>query len=110
MQLPNYEFSVVPPAKLRDYILSPSHPIGRFKSVFFRGLGYGPETWERLATDIKGLLDGEAELTETNQFGTKYVVRGFLTGPNGRSALIATVWIILNGKSEPRFVTAYPGV
>ena len=109
MQLPNFERAIVPPEKLRDYILSSVHPIGRFKSTFFRGLGYGPESWERLATDIKGLLNGEAELTETTQFGKKYVVRGILTGPNGRSALVATVWIILNGRSEPRFVTAYPG-
>ena len=109
MQLPNFERAVVPSEKLRDYLLSPVHTIGRFKSVFFRGLGYGPETWERLASDINGLLSGEAELAETTRFGEKYVVRGLLIGPNGRSTLIVTVWIILRGKSEPRFVTAYPG-
>ena len=48
MKLPNSESVVVPPQKLRDYILSPVHPVGRFKSVFFRGLGYNAEAYERL--------------------------------------------------------------
>jgi len=42
MKLPNSENAVVPPEKLRDYILSPVHPVGRFKSAFFRGLGTAP--------------------------------------------------------------------
>jgi hypothetical protein len=108
MKLPNFESAIVPPQKLRDYILSPVHPIGRFKSVFFRGLGYSSDAYETLDADIRLLLVAEAELAEANKFGSKYLVRGLLTGPNGRSGLIVTVWIILSGEAEPRFVTAYP--
>ena len=108
MRLPNFENAIVPPEKLRDYILSPVHPIGRFKSVFFRGLGYSAEAYERLESDIRSLLVVEAELAEANKFGSKYLVRGLLSGPNGRSGLIVTVWIILSGEAAPRFVTAYP--
>ena len=48
MKLPNSENVVVPPEKLCDYTPSPVHPVGRFKSVFFRGLGYNAEAYERL--------------------------------------------------------------
>jgi hypothetical protein len=33
--------AVVDEAKVRDYLLSPTHPSGRFKTVFFAALGYG---------------------------------------------------------------------
>lgn len=98
MKLPNFENAVVPQEKLRDYILSSVHPIGRFKSVFFRGLGYSAEAHERLESDIRSLLEAETELAEANKFGSKYLVRGLLSGPNERSGLIVTVWIYFRGK------------
>ena len=38
--LPNASQAVVDADKVCDYLLSPSHPIGRFKVVVFRALGY----------------------------------------------------------------------
>ena len=108
MKLLNSEHAVVPPEKLRDYILSPVHPVGRFKSAFFRGLGYSVEAYEKLGSDIRSLLVGEVELAKVTDFGSLYLVRGVLSGPNGRSGLIVTVWIILSGQVVPRLVTAYP--
>jgi hypothetical protein len=35
--LPNSERAIVDEAKVRDYLLSPSHPVGRFKAAFFSG-------------------------------------------------------------------------
>ena len=98
----------IPAEKLRDYLLSPVHPIGRFKSTFFRGLGYHRDHHEKLAEDIRSLLAVNAEFVGTTNFGTKYRVRGTIVGPNGRAAVIVTVWIILSGTAVPRFVTAYP--
>lgn len=108
MRLPNSDSAEIPTEKLRDYLLSVAHPIGRFKSVFFRGLGYKVDDYEALANGIRSILSGDAEAVETAKFGTKYVVRGVLAGPNGRAAAIVTVWIILSGTTTPRFVTAYP--
>lgn len=34
-KLPNAEQAVVEPAKVRDYLLSSAHPVGRFKAVVF---------------------------------------------------------------------------
>ena len=61
MKLRNLEIAVIPPEKLRDYLLSVSHPIGRFKSVFFRSLGYEVNDYEVLEKDIRSLLVGDAE-------------------------------------------------
>jgi hypothetical protein len=108
MRLPHSDSAEIPPEKLRDYLLSAAHPIGRFKSVFFRALGYKADGYEALDKGIRTILSGDAEAVETGGFGTKYLVRGVLTGPNGRTAAIITVWIILSGTTIPRFVTAYP--
>jgi hypothetical protein len=37
--------AIMSPEKLRDYLVSSAHPIGRYKSTFFRSLGYTPECW-----------------------------------------------------------------
>ncbi|GJG85381.1 hypothetical protein tb265_05620 [Gemmatimonadetes bacterium T265] len=39
MKLPNAERAVVDPAKVRDYLLSPDHPVGESKARFFATLG-----------------------------------------------------------------------
>ena len=108
MRLPNGDDALIPVEELRDYIFAPVHSSGRFKSVLFRGLGYEAQRCERLAADICSIFSSDAELAETNKFGVKYLVRGVMTGPNGRSAAIVTVWIMLPGQTVPRFVTAYP--
>ena len=108
MKLPNSELAEVPREKIVDYLLSPVHPIGRFKGAFFRTLGFSDTQPEVFEAAIKQLLLGPAEERSTTNYGTKYVVRGRITGPNGRDATIAAVWIILLGDPIPRFVTAYP--
>jgi hypothetical protein len=107
--LPGVANAVIEPRKLRDYLLSHSHPVGRTKSEFFARLGYTREDWHVLAADLRRLAE-EAEAVETvrTEFGTKYEIRGELVGPAGRQAGIVTAWIILVEEDFPRFVTAYP--
>jgi Domain of unknown function (DUF6883) len=40
MRLPGIDDAVVDDGKNRDYLLSESHPVGRFKAAFFSALGY----------------------------------------------------------------------
>lgn len=40
VRLPNCDRAVVADPKVRDYLLSPSHAVGRFKSAFFLALGF----------------------------------------------------------------------
>lgn len=110
MRLPNAERAIVDPSKIRDYLLSASHPIGRFKAVFFRSLGYQSNAWEGLAHDLHAHARSHPVYSvETTEFGYKYEVRGILKGPSGRTAEVITVWIMLNDEDSPRFVTAIPG-
>ncbi len=109
MKLPGAERSVVDSAKIRDYLLSESHPVGRFKARVFNDLGYSAEAWDLLAEDLQQHATGyEAVATEVNPYGQKYEVRGTLSGPTGDAVIVVTVWIVLNDEDFPRFVTAYP--
>lgn len=107
--IPNADKAVIPLEKVHGYLLSVSQPVGRLKAVFFRSLGYTAADRERLEADLRALLTFEAEVGKRTEYGQKYMLRGRITGPAGKSAEITTVWIILEGESRPRFVTAYPG-
>jgi hypothetical protein len=108
--LPNASRAIIEPAKLRDYLLSTEHPVGRFKARFFRGLGYTRENWEILRDDLLRLAAaGEVTVGQPGAHGQKYEVSGSLVGPNGRGALVVSIWLIRTHLDAPRFVTAYPG-
>jgi hypothetical protein len=110
MMLPGSEHAVIDDAKVRDYLLSHEHVVGRFKAVFFEALGYSGAGWQRLRQDLVELCrTGVAVEGQASQFGIKYEVRGTLQGPFGRRAEVVTVWVILVGENIPRFVTAFPG-
>ncbi|PIV85321.1 MAG: adhesin [Nitrospirae bacterium CG17_big_fil_post_rev_8_21_14_2_50_50_9] len=107
--LPNHENAYVDSAKIRNYVLSASHPIGRFKAAYFRGLGYTHEKWKQFEDDIREQhLTLEAEPTEKTKYGQKYTIKGFVKCPNGKRVLLQSIWIILEGENTPRFVTIYP--
>jgi uncharacterized protein DUF6883 len=110
MKLPAAERAVIAPTKIRNYLLSTSHPVGRFKAPFFARLGYSSANWRRLEEDLLTLaVSADAELGKHSPYGQKYEIHGTLSGPSGRSAVVLTVWIILFGDDAPQFVTAYPG-
>ena len=108
-KLPGGERAVIDPRKLRDYILAPRHPLGRFKAAFFNTLGYNADNWELLAAELrKAALEHEAEPDDRTPYGQKYRVRSILIGPNGRVAPVVAVWIVLNDEDTARFITIIP--
>jgi len=110
MKIPNAEQAVIEVAKIREYLLSPTHSVGRFKAAFFSGLGYSIRDWRRLENDLKAFaISEEAVGGRPSDYGKKYEVRGIIKGPNGKDAAIVTVWIVPFEDRIPRFVTAYPG-
>ena len=110
VKLPGVDRAVVDRSKIRDYLLSESHAVGRFKASFFTALGYSAEGWEILATDLSHhAVENDALATEANSYGQKYEVRGILRGPANRKAVLSAVWIVLTGEDFPRLVTAFPG-
>jgi hypothetical protein len=66
-------------AKLRDYLLSPIHPVGRYKWRFFLDIGYETSHWEALRQDLMSLVATEdAQEGAQTRYGQKYVVSGNL--------------------------------
>lgn len=109
-RLPNAEKSKIEGEKLREYLLSSTHPLGRFKAGFFRRFGYSAEDWEDFELCLREhiLSHGAAEVEET-PYGRKYVIEGAMGSPSGAVLQVVTVWLILRGQAIPRFVTAGPG-
>lgn len=109
MQLPGAIHAYVPASKVRDYLLSSTHPDGRSKARFFATIGFRQASWPSLLRVLEALArEGRAEVATATRFGQKYLVRGTIEGRAGRKAVVVTVWIILTGEDFPRFVTAYP--
>jgi hypothetical protein len=110
LKLPNPHNAVIDDAKLRDYLVSRTHPVGRFKAAFFGVLGYTQENWQQLAEDLRRQhLPHDAELGERVRYGQKYRILAEMRGPSGRTANVESIWIVLENEAFPRFVTAYPG-
>ena len=109
MKLPNGDNALIPMRKVRQYLLSDVHTVGRTKSRFFRGVGYQPEEPSVLAADLASIAGNEqvSEFAHTHH-GAKYVVDGNVITPSGRDVRIRTVWIVEPSSDKPRLVTAYP--
>jgi len=109
VRLPGASRAVVDEAKVRDYLLSWSHPVGRSKAAFFGALGYSARDHQRLAADLlEHALAHDVRPGGENEYGRKYEVRGRIEVPAGKAAVIVSVWIVLYTEDFPRFVTAYP--
>ena len=109
MNLPNYDKAVVPQRKVVSYLLSHSHRDGRSKAKFFTQFGFSGEAWEELAQALRQhAADHEIAKAEQTPFGTRYVIEGQITTPDGRTPLIRSVWFIATGETIPQFATAYP--
>ena len=110
MRLPGGERAIIDPEKLRDYVLSRVHPVGRFKAAFFASLGYETDNWQELDRALRAAAaQAEAEPEARTLYGQKYRIRSILEGPAGRSAEIVSVWIIFHDVTAPRLVTVMPG-
>lgn len=108
LKLPNREHAEIEPAKIRDYLLSSSHPKGHPKAEVFLGLGYTDDNWQRLAADLLALArSGDAEEV-ASPYGQKFRIVGRIVGPNGRSAVVLSIWLCDHGDPTPRLITAYP--
>ena len=105
MKLP--EDVVVPDDKLLRYLLLPREE--NDKSEFLAIAGYTLATWEVLRRDLHDLARFH-EVTDslTSPYGIKHEIRGALTGPNGQTLRVVTVWITLEATGETRFVTLFP--
>lgn len=109
MKLPFANVVRISESKLREYLLSEKHPIGRTKARLFKQFGYAEGQWSILAEDLRAIArQNEVERVEPSPFGNRYVIDAVLHAPDGRELPIRTVWFIDNDEEIPHFVTAYP--
>ena len=109
MKLPRADQAIIDERKVRDYLLSPTHPIGHFKAVFFARAGFGSESVAEFIAAVRHhAANGEAKTVETSEYGQKYLISGILTGPNGTNLDVLSVWILQTQGGVPRLVTVYP--
>jgi hypothetical protein len=110
MHLPNGDHAIVDETKVRDYLLSASLPVSRFKAVFFHALGFSQQDWTLLRDALLDLArTGEVTPGQPSPFGQKFEIHATLQWPSGRTASVVTVWMAPNGLNLPHFITAFPG-
>lgn len=117
IHLPFLEQATVADAKLRLYVLGPTHPKGRHKAKFFEDvLGIRQEHWEYLRDEILGGLPQSRVTTIApkhwnedgkRHFGIEFEVPIEIHGLNGRRCAISTGWMV-EGSIAPSFTTARP--
>ena len=93
--------------KLTGYLLR--HRVEDDKSGFLALAGYTLENTARLMNDLREqLLPLDAELFDQTEYGTKYRIRGTLTGPNGRVLRVLSIWMKEDATGRTKFVTLLP--
>ena len=108
MRLPTAEPVRIDDEKVRRYLLSPTHPVGRFKARVFARLGFEEQSAEAFVAEVRRIAaQGEVSEVEDTGFGRKYTIPGELRGPAG-SARVLTVWIQEPGQAGVRLVTVRP--
>ena len=69
MKLPNADRATVDARKVRGYLLSRTHPIGRFKVAFFARAGFEAGNWADLVSQLRELaVRGEAVPSEATKY------------------------------------------
>lgn len=109
MKLPNRENVYIPSSKLKDYLLSETHAVGRSKAKLLRSLGFDDANVELLERGLVAIAQTQEVSAESSSpHGVKYIIEGPLQTPSGKTVKLRTVWIIDKGHDQPRFVTAIP--
>jgi len=98
----------IAPEKVRDYLLVEQERSD--KSRFLAVAGFTQTNWRELEGAIRALAGSEdAQRGQTTPHGTKWIIDGIITGPNGRPRSVRLIWL-----EEPsgsfRFVTLVPKV
>lgn len=108
-KLPNSDKAVIESGKLKDYLLSLSHPIGMGKAKFFMQFGFTPENLHDLEEALRDHgLTRTVLKQEPSKYGVKYTLQCSIRTPDERNPCILSVWIVEFGKKAPRLITAYP--
>lgn len=108
MQLPHAHRASVDPAKLSDYLLSKTHPVGRHKARVFEAMGYSAQRPGELETALHRVArEGAVSERRPSPYGELYIVDGVAVTPTGASVRLRTIWVLHAASDRPEFVTGY---
>jgi Domain of unknown function (DUF6883) len=108
VRLPGGEHVRIEERKVRSYLLSTAHPVGRFKARVFASAGFTESAIDAFVSEIRRVAAvGEVSRAEDTEFGRKYTIPGTLTGPV-KAVHVLTVWIEEPGQRTVRLVTVQP--
>ncbi len=108
VKLPHADQVVIEPRKVYGYLLSRSHPVGRFKARVFGAVGFDASTADMFVKEVRRIAEtGDVSSEEEFEYGRKYTVVGDLRGPAG-ALRVLTVWIREPGAAGVRLVTVRP--
>ena len=109
MKIQNLENLEISVGKIRDYLLSFTHPAGRGKAEFFTDFGFTVDKYELLIEALRNhLYKNNVMSVENSPYGIKYTIEGAIETPDSRNPLIRSVWFVDEGSTVYRFITAYP--
>jgi hypothetical protein len=109
MRLPGAARVVVSEPKVREYLLSRTHPSGRHKAAWLIAHGFTPDDWKVLEEALRlHAATHEVASDEESPFGRRYVLEGSLVTPDGRNPLARSVWFVETGAEVSQFITVYP--
>lgn len=105
--LPKAGEVVIDKRKFTEYSLNPEKSPDKAKA-FKLALGYDLSNWKELDRQIKEAIKKyPAKEKGPTQYGERYEVIVKITGPNGKSANVATGWILDAKTGEMRLTSAY---
>ena len=108
MKLPQAEAVHIDARKVLGYLLSQTHPVGRFKARVFAAVGFDETRVDDFIAEVRRIAAaGDVSETEDFEYGRKYTVPGELKGPRG-AARVLTVWMQEAGREDVRLVTVRP--
>ena len=98
--------TIIAKEKATEYLLVPQ--ARGDKSGYLELAGYTAEHAEQLLRDLREQLSLDAVPTKSNKFGQYYEIRGSLTGPNGVTLAVRTIWMTEHLSGVTKFVTLLP--
>ena len=108
MKLPNAGQAIVAEEKLTHYLLDLSSKAGWGKAKFFLARGFTLENWYAFREALlRHASEHEVSIREDRDDGAIYKLDGEMRMPNGRSDHVHSVWMIDQGKHQPRLISAY---
>lgn len=101
------ENTIIAREKLTNYLLISKKR--NDKSQWLSKAGYTNENWQELKNDLKKLIRStEAMPIENSEYGQIYEIRDEISGPNGNSLKVCTIWMTEIATGITKFITMYP--